>query len=189
MLTFFSTGYDKIMLERLGDLRTLGIYSVGVTIAGYLSLFSSSINDTFQPDIYESIVKRNFNRCVKYVLMKLSIMSVCVILFAVFAPFIINILTYGRYIESAPYAIIVAISSITSMMYYSMSQVTVAMGYTKITLVNKILGSVVSILSFGFLINTFGAIGAAWGVVLSYMYFFTGNAVLVYYNYKKNHKK
>lgn len=189
MLTFFCTGYDKIMLERLGDLRTLGIYSVGVTIAGYLSLFSSSINDTFQPDIYESIVKRNFNRCVKYVLMKLSIMSVCVILFAVFAPFIINILTYGRYIESAPYAIIVAISSITSMMYYSMSQVTVAMGYTKITLVNKILGSVVSILSFGFLINTFGAIGAAWGVVLSYMYFFTGNAVLVYYNYKKNHKK
>lgn len=188
MLTFFCTGYDKILLERQNDLHTLGIYSVGVTIAGYLSLFSSSINDTFQPDIYESIVKRNFTRCLKYIIMKLAIMSVCVIMFALFAPFIINILTYGRYIESAPYAIIVGISSITSMMYYSMSQVTVAMGYTKITLINKIIGSLVSIVSFGLLIKTHGAIGAAWGVVLSYLYFFLGNALLVYYNYKKNRK-
>lgn len=183
MLTFFCTGYDKILLERQGDLRVLGIYSVGVTIAGYLSLFSSSINDTFQPDIYESIVKRQFKRCAKFVAMKLSFMSVCVILFAIFAPFIINILTFGRYIESAPYAIVVAISSVTSMMYYSMSQITVALGYTKITLTNKILGSIVSIFSFGFLISHFGAMGAAWGIVLSYLYFFLGNVAMVYYNY------
>lgn len=188
MLTFFCTGYDKILLERQGDLHVLGIYSVGVTIAGYLSLFSSSINDTFQPDIYESIVKRKFKRCAKYVAMKLSIMSVCVILFAVFAPFIINILTFGRYVESAPYAIIVAISSVTSMMYYSMSQVTVALGYTKITLANKILGSVVSIFSFGLLISFFGAKGAAWGIVLSYIYFFLGNVAMVYYNYIRKKK-
>lgn len=188
MLTFFCTGYDKILLERQGDLHVLGIYSVGVTIAGYLSLFSSSINDTFQPDIYESIVKRQFKRCAKYVAMKLSIMSVCVILFAVFAPFIIYILTFGRYVESAPYAIVVAISSVTSMMYYSMSQVTVALGYTKITLTNKILGSIVSIFSFGLLISYFGAMGAAWGIVLSYIYFFLGNAAMVYYNYIRREK-
>lgn len=188
MLTFFCAGYDKIILEQQGDLHTLGIYSVGVTIAGYLSLFSSSINDTFQPDIYESIVKRQIKRCAKFVIMKLAIMSACVVAFVIFAPVIINILTFGRYTESAPYAIIVAISSVTSMMYYSMSQITVALGYTKITLVNKILGSVVSIFSFSFLISYFGAMGAAWGVVLSYMYFFIGNAVMVYYNYRRKSK-
>ena len=161
---------------------------MGFTIAGYLSLFSSSINDTFQPDIYESIVKRQIKRCAKFVIMKLAIMSACVVAFVIFAPVIINILTFGRYTESAPYAIIVAISSVTSMMYYSMSQITVALGYTKITLVNKILGSVVSIFSFSFLISYFGAMGAAWGVVLSYMYFFIGNAVMVYYNYRRKSK-
>lgn len=189
MLTFFCTGYDKVVLERQGDLHALGIYSVGVTIAGYLSLFSSSINDTFQPDIYESIVKRNFRRCAKYVIMKMSIMLVCVGLFTLCAPFIINILTFGRYIESAPFAIIIAFSSVTSMMYYSMSQITVALGYTKITLINKILGSIISILSFGILISNFGAIGAAWGIVLSYVYFFLGNVAMVYCNYKFNFKK
>lgn len=185
MLTFFCTGYDKILLERQGDLHTLGIYSVGVTIAGYLSLFSSSINDTFQPDIYKSMVERNFRKCFKIVAMKLSIMSICVFIFALFAPFLIKVLTYGRYVDSAPYAIIIAISSITSMLYYSMSQVTVALGFTKITLTNKIIGSILSILSFHVLINNWGAIGAAWGVVLSYVYFFLGNIILVLYKYKR----
>lgn len=185
MLTFFCTGYDKIILERQGDLHILGIYSVGVTIAGYLSLFSSSINDTFQPDIYESIVKGQYVRCIKLVAMKISFMSLCVICFAISAPYIIDILTFGRYLESAPYAIVIAISSITSMMYYSMSQVTVALGYTRITFINKIIGSVVSIISFGILIKYWGAIGAAWGVVLSFLYFFLGNAIMVYYYHKK----
>lgn len=185
MLTFFCTGYDKVLLERQGDITSLGIYSVGVTIAGYLSLFSNSINDTFQPDIFESIVKRKFRRCLKFIVMKLTIMSMCVIGFAIFAPFIISILTFGRYVDSAPYAIIVAISSVTSMLYYSMSQITVALGYTKITLINKIIGSFISILSFHILITNFGAIGAAWGIVFSYLYFFAGNALMVFYNYKK----
>lgn len=185
MLTFFCTGYDKVLLERQGDITSLGIYSVGVTIAGYLSLFSNSINDTFQPDIFESIVKRKFRRCLKFIVMKLTIMSICVIGFAIFAPFIISILTFGRYVDSAPYAIIVAISSVTSMLYYSMSQITVALGYTKITFINKIIGSFISILSFYILITNFGAIGAAWGIVFSYLYFFAGNALMVFYNYKK----
>lgn len=185
MLTFFCTGYDKILLERQGDLHSLGIYSVGVTIAGYLSIFSTSINDTFQPDIYESIVKRNYRKCIKIVVMKLSMMCFFVFLFALFAPFIINILTFGRYVESAPYAVIVAISSITSMMYYSMSQITVALGLTKITLINKIVGSFLSIISFHILIYKFGTVGAAWGVVLSYIYFFLGNVALVSYKRKK----
>ncbi len=189
MLTFFSTGYDKVLLERLGDLHVLGIYSVGVTIAGYLSLFSSSINDTFQPDIYESIVKKNYKRCVKFIIVKLLVMSVCVAAFSIFAPFIIRILTYGRYVESAPYAIIVAISSITSMLYYSMSQVTVALGYTRITLANKIIGSILSIISFHLLIANYGAIGAAWGIVFSYIYFFGGNIIMVIYQYKRKTRK
>lgn len=188
MLTFFCSGYDKVFLERQGDLHTLGVYSVGVSIATYLSVFSTSINDTFQPDIFESVVKRNFRRCFKFIVMKLSIMSLCVIAFIALAPFIIRILTYGRYVDSTPFASIVALSSITSMLYYSMSQVTVALGLTKITLTNKIIGSIASVLSFHLLISYFGAIGAAWGVVLSYFYLFAGNTLLVVVNYK-NHKK
>ena len=102
-------------------------------------------------------------------------------------PFLVHFLTFGKYDSATPYAIIVSISSITSMMYYSMSQVTVALGYTSITLTNKIIGSVLSILSYGFLINRYGAKGAAWGMVMSYIYFFLGNVLLVLIKYRRLH--
>lgn len=189
MLTFFSNGYDKVFLERMGNIEELGIYSVGVSIAYYLNVFATSINDTFQPDIFQSIVQRNYKRTAMFIGVKIAIMSICVIGFIIFAPFIIKVLTYGRYVNSTPYAVIISLSTITSMLYYSMSNVTVALGYTSITLTNKIIGSIASVVSFGFLINHFGAIGAAWGIVLSFVYFFLGNVILVIFKYRKEHKK
>ena len=188
MLTFFSNGYDKVLLERTGDVVALGIYSVGFTMAHHLHVFSNSINDTFQPDIYESIVKNNFKRCFKVVTIKLLLMLAVVGLFILFAPFLVRILTAGRYVASTPFARILSLASITSMMYYSMSQVTVALGYTSITLYNKILGSILSVLSFGILIPAFGAYGAAWGGVLSFFYFFLGNVIMVVIKYKITHR-
>lgn len=189
MLGFFSNGYDRVVLERGGDLHTLGIYSVGFTIAMYMSVFSNSINDTFQPDIFESIVRRDFRRCARFVALKLALMSLLVALFIVASPLIVDILTFGRYGASVPYAAVISLSSLTSMLYYSMSQVTIAMGYTFVTLSNKIVGSVLSVVSFAFLIGRFGAMGAAWGVVLSYVYFFVGNVVMVGIVYKVKRKK
>ncbi len=179
MLNFFANGYDKVVLERAGDLHALGVYNVGFSIAMYMNVFSNSINDTFQPDVFESVVKKQYARCVRFILLKLGLMSVMVILFVLFAPLAIRILTYGRYMESVPFAIIISVSSLTSMMYYSMSQVTVAIGYTFVTLANKVLGSILSIVSFYILVRHFGAVGAAWGVVLSYLYFFIGNVLMV----------
>lgn len=188
MLTFFSHGYDKVFLERVGEIAELGIYSVGFSIASYLHLFSTSINDTFQPDIYESVVKKNYRKCAKYIGIKMVIMSLCVCGFIIFAPFLVKLLTYGRYVASTKYAIIISLSSITSMLYYSMSQVTIASGHTSITLWNKILGSLLSIVSYSLLIKNFGAIGAAWGTVISYFYFFAGNTILLLWVSKRKSK-
>lgn len=179
MLSFFAAGFDKVILERTGKIVELGFYVVGVQIAGYLSVFSTSIDDTFQPDIFESIVKRDFRKCGKIVAVKLALVSVIVLGFIVMAPFVVNILTAGRYVDSTKFAVIVALSSITSMLYYSLSQVTIALGYTKITLLNKIVGGLFCIWMYKVFISNWGAIGAAWGTVLSFVIFFIGNLVLI----------
>lgn len=188
MLTFFSSGYDKVYLERSGDMDMLGLYTVGFSIAAYLNVFASSINDTFQPDIFKNVVQKNFKKTLIYVLIKILIMSVVVLMFIVLAPFIIKVLTFGRYEAASPYARIISLSCLTSMLYYSMSQITVALGMTSITLINKIIGSVLSICCFNLLISKFSAIGAAWGCVLSYMFLFLGNVVLVLIK-KKNENR
>lgn len=185
MLEFFCNGYDKVLLERMGDVTTLGIYSVGVSIAAYLSVFSTSINDTFQPDVFEGIVKRNYGRVIKIIALKLLMLIIIVGLFAVFAPFIIKVLTFGRYVNATPYAIIVALSTITSMLFYSANQITIALGLTKVALINKIIGTLICIGSYYLLISNYGAIGAAWGNVLSFVYFFVGNLLLIFIFRKK----
>lgn len=164
-LGFFFNGYDKVFLERLGDNTQLGYYTVGVSIAGYIAVFQTAISSTFQPDIYESVVKRDKLRLLKIIGMMVFATSFIVLAFIVFAPFVIKILTAGRYMQSVGYAQIVSLSTITAMVYYSISQVIIALGYTKLTLLNKIISSLLAIGLFSLLINNFQFTGAAWGLV------------------------
>lgn len=189
MLAFFSTGYDKVMLERTGDLTMLGYYSVGVSIAAYVNVFSDSINSTFQSDIFENIVKRDFRKTFMIVAMKLAMTLLIVGCFILLAPYIIDILTYGRYVNSTKFAIITSLASITSMLYYTVSQIAIAFGYSSITLINKILGSVLSVVTYHVIIEQYGATGAAWGMVVSYIYLFLGGSVMVASKYYLNKRK
>ncbi|MDP4276049.1 MAG: polysaccharide biosynthesis C-terminal domain-containing protein [Bacteroidota bacterium] len=189
MLSFFATGFDRVILERQGNLAELGFYVVGVQIAGYLSIVSTSINNTFQPDIFESVVHRDFRRCTRIIVVMVGFVSVVALVFIALAPFLVNILTAGRYVASTKYAMIVALSSITSMLYYSLSQVTIALGFTRITLINKIIGSLLCIWMYSMFISKGGAIGAAWGTVISFVLFFIGNVALIGLKMKFKHDK
>ena len=140
MLSFFNAGFDKVLLERLGNLSELGYYSVGVQIAGYLTIFSNAVNSTFQPDIYECYSKKNYRKLVLYVGIIVGSITVCASVYIILAPYIIGLLTAGRYVYSAHYSQIIALSTITAAIYYSSSQISIAMGYTKLLMWVKFLG-------------------------------------------------
>ena len=89
--------------------------------------------------------------------------------FIIAAPFIIKILTAGRFTEAYNYARILSLSNVTAGIYYAISNVIVAHGYPNITLLAKIIGSIISIFLFKFLISNFEFYGAAWGQVLSFL--------------------
>ena len=110
-----------------------------------------------------------------------------VFVFILLAPIIIDLLTAGRYNESVKYAQIAALSTLTSAMYYTVSQITIARGQTTIPLINKIVGSVLCILMFNFLISRYQFVGAAWGLVFSYIMTLLGNLILLkIYSLRKN---
>lgn len=179
MLGFFSNGYDRVILERLGDLPELGIYVVGIQMAGYVGLFSSSIDDTFQPDLIRSVIVKDKRFFMRTVLFKLLLVSGITITFIILAPYIINILTAGRYVPSVKYSRIIALSSITSSIFYAVSTVTLALGRTYISLTNKILTAVLSVFMFGYLIKKWGFVGAAWGIVIMYVLMTLSNLLLL----------
>lgn len=184
MLGFFSNGYDRVFLERLGNNTELGYYSVGVSMAAYISVFQSAIGNTFQPDLFQAIAQRNRNRLAKVILLLVGSTACIVVVFIVAAPLVVKILTAGRYMMSVKYTQIVALSTLTSAMYYTVSQITIALGKSKITLATKIITTLVSVMMFSVLINHYSYMGAAWGLVLSFLVSLVINLLLLYLHTK-----
>ncbi|RHU30300.1 hypothetical protein DXD68_00250 [Parabacteroides sp. TM07-1AC] len=184
-LGFFANGYDKIYLERNKDLYALGIYAIAFQMSSYLNIFATAIKSTFQPDIFKAIAEKNLRKVVKMITLVVAFVSVVVMLFVLFCPILINILTAGRYDESTDLTRILSLSIITSTIYYQISQVTYGSGLSNITLINKIIGSVLTVLLFSYVIPQYGAQGAAWGTVISYLLFALGNVILLCINKNK----
>ncbi len=83
-LGFFTTGFDKVLLERQKDLYSLGIYAVAVQMSGYINVFSTAIKTTFQPDAYQAIADKNLKRLIKTIFLNVGLVSIIVLLFIIF---------------------------------------------------------------------------------------------------------
>lgn len=188
MLGFFSNGYDRVFLERLGDHAELGYYSVGVSMASYISVFQSAIGNTFQPDLFQAIAQRNRKQLTRVIVLLVGSTACVVLVFIVAAPLVVQILTAGRYMMSVKYTQIIALSTLTSAMYYTVSQITIALGKSKITLATKIITTLVSIMMFSVLINHYAYMGAAWGLVFSFLVSLVVNLLLLYFETKVKNK-
>jgi len=168
-MEYFFKGIDLAMLLRLNDTKTLGLYTIAVTMVGYLTIFQNSIQQTFQPDIFQAVAENNKAKICKVLAGINLLYTLPVLVFILSAPLIFKVLTSGRYTEAYHFGRIIVLQQLTAGFYYSLSTLLTAYGYTKITLMNKILGTLLSILLFKVLINTYGFYGAAWGRVFAYV--------------------
>lgn len=189
MLGFFSNGYDRVYLERLGNVTELGFYVVAFSIVHHINVFSNAVGSTFQPDVYQSIAQRSFRKYVRYVGVILLANALMISAFIPLAPIIIKVLTAGRYLEATNYTQIMAVSAFASALYYTFSQFTIALGFTRITLYNNILASFLCVAMFRFVIDRWQFTGAAWGLSLTYVISSLGNMFFLYLNKKRLMKK
>lgn len=179
MLGYFTTGFTTTYLESIGNNTEYGIYVVGVSIATYLTTFATAINNTFQPDIYEAIIKYQLDRFAKFCILQIALISFVVILFILCAPFAIRILTAGRYMGSTIYAQIVSLSTITSSIYYLINNYSIATGRPKIYLSTTIIGSIIIVCTLPLIVNRFQFIGGCWFSVFSFLLFALTNLCLL----------
>ena len=179
MLSYFTHGYDKVLLERGGDIVTLGYYSVACSMAAYITIFSNALKSTFQPDMYKAISQKSVKKAVAVGGMVVIAVAVIVSGFIVFCPWLIKVLTAGRYVQSTHMCRIVSLSVLTSTIYYQISQFTYGTGHSKLTLINKLLGTIINIIIITLLVKNYGAIGAAWSTVLGFLVYAVGNLFLL----------
>lgn len=178
-LGYFSNGYDKAVLESLGNTTEFGYYCVGASIAGYLSVFTSSISATFQPDTYEAIINDNRKKLMKVVAVRWLLTLGVVLFFILLCPFVIKILTAGKYMAATPYARIFACVSLTSSLYYIINDYSIARGRPHLYLLTTIIGSISIIFLMPKFIEYFSYNGGAIMSVLSFLLLLAINYILL----------
>ncbi len=178
-LGYFSNGYDKTMLEPLGNVDEFGYYCVGISIAAYLGVFTASISSTFQPDTYESIIQNDRKRFIKVIAIRLGLTLAVVVAFVLLCPLVIKILTAGKYMEAVPYARISAFVALTSSIYYLINDYSIAKGRPQLYLITTIIGVVVIIVLMPIFVKHYLYAGGALMNVLSFVILFIINWLLL----------
>lgn len=169
LLWYFFTGYDRALLVGLNDNNTLGIYNVGLQIASILTVFYTAISQTFEPDIYKAIAENNNNKLVKLFSAIIGINAIPNILFIIFAPLIIGLLTANRYLESTAFSQIFALRNITMSFYYMTIMVVVGYGYTKQEFIIRLSATIPIIIFMKLLVTNYTFYGAAWSQVIAFL--------------------
>ena len=192
-LGYFTNGYDRTYLETLNQPIEFGYYVVGASIATYLTTFSSAISTTFQPDIYESITRHDNRRLYKIFALQVFLIVIVTILFIILCPFLVKILTAGKYILSTNYARILSIATITSTLYYNVNCISIAKGYPILYMITTICGSLVIICLLPTFISRWQFMGGAYMTIFSYVIFFVINTIMLafvlYINKTKIHAR
>lgn len=179
MLGYFTNGFTTTYLESVGDTSEYGIYVVGASIGAHLTVFSTAIGNTFQPDIYESTVKKLWKRLMKFCTLQIGLISLVTVAFILTAPYIISLLTAGRYIDSTPYAQIIALSTLTSGIYFLINNFSIATNHPKLYLYTSILGSIFIVSVMPWAVDNYSFIGGCWVSVFSFVAFGIINIILL----------
>lgn len=188
MLGYFTNGFSTTYIENIGNTTEYGIYIVGNSIASYLAVFSTAFNNTFQPDLYENIAKKQWHKYIKICLIQILLVTIVVFVFIVFAPYIISILTAGIYVASIPYAQIIAISSLTASIYFIINNFSIATDRPKLYLYTSIFGSIIIVVSMPYVIANWSFYGGAWMNVISFVIFTIINIILLLITKQKPNK-
>lgn len=178
MLGYFTNGFSTTYLESVGDTTEYGYYVVGMSIAAYLTTFTNAVGNTFQPDLYETTIKRQWSRYAKFCALQIGAYIIIALVFIVCAPIIISILTAGRYVASSPYAQVIALSTVTSGIYFLINNFSIATNRPKLYLYTSIVGSIFIVLMTPIFVERWSFYGGAWMTVISFAVFSLINLLL-----------
>lgn len=165
------TKIDQVMIGKMIDTTSLGIYSVGVKLAELWSFIPAIICGVMFPAIANA--KLSDQQLYKQRLKKLLILIISISLFFailqfIFAKFFVIYIFGQAYLESTIILKIytwagVVISTITVMQQYLVIE-----NKAKIIMLSSLTGAVSNIILNLILIPNFGIVGSAWATIISY---------------------
>ena len=178
---------DRFFIEEMVSLEMVGIYSVGYMFGMVVVLFTDAFLKAWSPWFYKMLSDANNSKKMKIVKYSyLYILAIFVLAFgiSIFAKFIIPYVVDDRYLGAEVYVFWVAIGYAVHGIYKIFFPYLVHINKTSFLAVSTVIAAALNLIFNYFLIKKFGAIGAAYATVLS----FVVSAVLVFWYQNKHFK-
>lgn len=156
---------DRLFLERLQNLSELGLYNIGITIAGYIQLAYVALALAYEPDIFKSVSELNYKRLFYVAVIMFLPYFLFVIIFMNFSGDIISILTSGRYVAAQQYTNVALISVFLMGIYWFFDKIFIALEKTRLNLYVNIIGGLSAIIIMYIAVKSYEYIGAAYAKI------------------------
>ena len=157
---------DKILLERLHNNDEFGLYNIAGTITGYFGLTTTALLQTFQPDIFRYVDKKNKHSLLQIFLVMLGFFIIGGLIFYSISGYAVEYLTAGRYTGAIKYIWLFIIVTCMQPISYFLAYVIIALKFTKLDLINKVIIAILSISSYHYLISYYHYFGALYAKIL-----------------------
>ncbi|MFT6149922.1 MAG: O-antigen/teichoic acid export membrane protein [Saprospiraceae bacterium] len=163
---------DRIFIEKMVGLDEMGVYHVGYTIGSIILIVVMAFTAAFNPFLYEILSKNDERGKRKVALMSyafLIVLGFCVIGLTIISPLFFRFLIDEKFAAGNLYVFWVAVAYFFFGAYSLFSGQVHYMKKTKALLLVAFINIVLNLLFNYYLILQFGAIGAAYATILSYI--------------------
>lgn len=165
------TKIDQIMIGKMIDTASLGIYSAGVKLAEIWYFIPAIICGVLFPAIVNSKITRNdlYKKRIKNILILITTIAFSIALFEfIFAKYLILILFGKAYLDSIIILQIYTWAGIIISIIMVLQQYLTIENKTRLIMFSSFIGALVNIVLNFILIPKFGIIGSAWATIISY---------------------
>jgi O-antigen/teichoic acid export membrane protein len=173
---------DRFFLERLNNLPELGLYNIGITIAGYVHLAYIALGSALEPDIFKAVAEKDYKRLIRSGLIIFLPYLLVILIFLMLSGTIISILTAGRYVAAEKYTNLALISVFLMGLYWFLDKIFIALEKTKMNLLINTIGGIFSIIIIYLAIDKYQFLGAIYGKVLAILLVIITSSILVIKN-------
>lgn len=186
---------DRIFIEKMIGLEEMGVYHVGYTVGSIILVIVTAFVAAFNPFLFQILSKKNERGKRKVALISYAftfILGICVIGLSLMSPLLFKYLIAPKFAEGNQYVFWVALAYFFYGMYALFSGQVHYFKNSKALLIVAFINIISNLLLNYFLIKWFGAIGAAYATVFSYIivmiYMFVVARRSIYIPYRQIHR-
>jgi O-antigen/teichoic acid export membrane protein len=178
---------DRIFIEKMIDLETVGVYSVGYTFGMIVLLFSQSFIKAWNPWFYKKLASpsdKNKRLIVRYSYLYIIGILVLSLFVAFFGSYILPYFVDEAYHQAAKYIFWISIGYSMFGVYQIFFPYLVHIEKTSFLAISTTIAAISNLILNYVCIKSFGAIGAAYATFLSYFLLFLLVSVYTQTHYK-----